>query len=353
MVILGTAGSMWDYLFETADHEGALEEPRLELQEPTERKQVTQALLDRWAPLLQQRLGFQLRLLIIPYGRDEAEPLRIVEAIAEQVAEGDRVHLDVTHGFRHLPMLALVAALYLRKVRRADIQAIWYAAFDPDTGEAPVYDLKGLLHMADWVGALQSFDKDGDYGVFAALLQGRWAAAELASLREAAYLERVSRITEAQGRLRGVDAALSREPAEGVAGLFTPRLRERIAWIHGQSLYQRQRALAVRNLEQADYLRATVFAYESFVTRQVQQQGGDPTDHARRDAVRRELEKHMTDFKHKGPQVADYRLLQGLRNHFAHGTRAGRGEVEQVAASADRVRSELARLISSLLPDQR
>jgi hypothetical protein len=67
-------------------------------------------------------------------------------------------------------MLAVLAALHLQVVRRARIGGIWYGAFDPDTDEAPVHNLVGLLRIASWLQALHTYDKDGDYGVFAPLL---------------------------------------------------------------------------------------------------------------------------------------------------------------------------------------
>jgi CRISPR-associated DxTHG motif protein len=41
----------------------------------------------------------------------------LAETVQCQVSE---VVIDVTHGFRHLPMLALVAARYLAHVRRVE-----------------------------------------------------------------------------------------------------------------------------------------------------------------------------------------------------------------------------------------
>jgi hypothetical protein len=63
-------------------------------------------------------------------------------------------------------MLALLAALYLRRVRGARVGRIWYGAFDPDSGDVPVHDLSGLLNIADWLEALAVYDRCGDYGVF-------------------------------------------------------------------------------------------------------------------------------------------------------------------------------------------
>ncbi|TVQ93803.1 MAG: TIGR02221 family CRISPR-associated protein [Chromatiaceae bacterium] len=120
----------------------------------------------------------------IPYARDSAEQVELLRIMAAHVEADDRVDLDVTHGFRHLPMLAILAALHLGSVRRARIGGIWYGAFDPGSGEAPVHDLAGLLHIADWLQALHRYDKDGDYGAFAHLLGPAGAL-----LEDAAFFE--------------------------------------------------------------------------------------------------------------------------------------------------------------------
>ena len=85
---------------------------------------------------------------------------------------GENLSLDVTHGFRHLPMLALVAARYLARVVSVKVEELYYGALEMTTpdGETPVLRLGGLLAMLDWVEALAPYDKDGDSGVFAPLL---------------------------------------------------------------------------------------------------------------------------------------------------------------------------------------
>jgi hypothetical protein len=80
---------------------------------------------------------------------------------------------------------------------------------------------------------------------------------------------------------------------------------------------------------------------------------GDPADRKVRDEARRTLEDHMKTFQTNDARVRDYRLLRGLRNHFAHGNRAENSEAERVAGSAESVRAELRRVIASLLPDVR
>ena len=141
LVVLGTPGSMWDHLFEGDIALGdAAEEDRLALVGEAERQAVTQERLDRLAPVLADRLGCEVRLRLISYCHTSREQEGLLRDLAEEVGQGDRVDLDITHGFRHLPMLTLLSALHLRKVRSAKIAHIWYGAYDPDTGRAPVHD---------------------------------------------------------------------------------------------------------------------------------------------------------------------------------------------------------------------
>ncbi len=125
LVIMGTTGSRWDHLFEgDLSFGNAGDEARLALVEACEEMAVTTALLAPLAPLLVQRLGCEVRLEIIPYAHDPAEQVALLRIMAAHVEAGDRVHLDVTHGFRHLPMLGILSALHLRIARQAKIDAL-------------------------------------------------------------------------------------------------------------------------------------------------------------------------------------------------------------------------------------
>jgi CRISPR-associated DxTHG motif protein len=44
------------------------------------------------------------------------------------VQPGEHLSIDVTHGFRHLPMLALVAARYLGRVVGVKVEELYYGA---------------------------------------------------------------------------------------------------------------------------------------------------------------------------------------------------------------------------------
>jgi CRISPR-associated Csx2 family protein len=353
LVILGTAGSMWDHLFEKDIDLGATaEDERLALQEATESKTVTAALLEPLAPLLAQRLGCEVRLALIPYCHDEVEQLDLLAIMAAQVEAGDRVNLDVTHGFRHLPMLALLSAMHLRVVRNAHIQGIYYGAYDPDTGAAPVIDLSGLLRIADWISALNTYDKDGDYGVFGGLLEHDGLLKTKANhLRRAAFFERTSNPRDARKGLAEFDKSLA-QGLPGVGKLFANQLHDRLKWHRGGDTYTHQYRLASIYLKTGDYIRSAIFAYEAFVTNLIEHVAGEHGNNYKdREKAYKAYEKGERGIQQKSFKD-DYWLLKNLRNTLAHGEEPRDVRVPGIIADESRLREELQRLIRVLLQSQ-
>lgn len=352
LIILGTDGSMWDHLFEgdlALGSEG--ENERLALLEACAEKRVTQAQLDQLAPILAQALHCQVSLRIIPYCRNEAEQIELMRRMAEHVTERASVHLDVTHGFRHLPMLALLSALHLRIARKASVQGIWYGSYDPDTQSAPVHDLSGLLRIADGLQALASFDKDGDYSIFLPLLkQAGLAKQPLEHLSKAAYFENILNVGAATGELRKAQADLKNARLTPDAELLRPSILERIDWLNEDRQFQKQTQLAKRALERNDYLRATLYAYESVITRLCQMQRMPMENFEEREDVRKRYGERLKNTHNE--EHEDYKLLKNLRNQIAHGTRGSQGDIQKILLDENKLKAELQRLLNRIEQDK-
>ena len=349
MVVLGTSGSVWDHLFEgdiDLGEDGADE--RLALIEACDKKQVTQSQLDKLSPHLAHRLGCEVDLTLIPYARNEAEQVELLRTMASHVPTDETVHLDVTHGFRHLPMLSLLAALYLRIARNASIEKIWYAAYDPDTNTAPVLDLSGLLRIADGLQALASFDKDGDYGIFVPLLQQAGLSHEATqALKEAAYFENILNVGEATGKLRKArETGLNQAQLKPEADLLLPTIRERLDWLNEKRQFEKQTQLARRALKRQDYLRATLYAYEAVITK-LCLIGRVPTEKfEEREQVRKEYEEKQKN--QGGQEHENYKLLKNLRNQVAHGTRGSTDDIQKIMLDETLMRQTLTQLLARI-----
>ncbi|MEF8731179.1 MAG: TIGR02221 family CRISPR-associated protein [Candidatus Accumulibacter meliphilus] len=333
LILVGTDASMWDVFF---DRQGVDDETVLELMTAVEAGQVDEKLLQVPRRQLAEQLGIPVDCFLISYARSAGEQIQVLRQLAAVVQPGECLHIDITHAFRHLPMLALVAARYLTRVRAVKVEELFYGALDMTLpGQpTPVLRLRGLLEMLDWVDALATYDKDGDYSVFAPLLiKDQMAASRAGKLADAAYLERTSNTDEAREKLKSVFPAV--EAHDGaLGGLFTETLKERISWYRGPTRHSRELSLADAYLQRRDYLRAATFMYEAFVTRACYTEKLDDRDAFMRD------EAYETA-REKAPPV---RLLKKLRNALAHGVRVNderTKDIGEILADESRLRNEL------------
>jgi CRISPR-associated Csx2 family protein len=350
LIILGTSGSMWDHLFEGDLELGDAEESRrLELVSAVEDQAVTEEQLNALAPLLGKALGYEVYLDLIPYCHTEEEQTGLLQIMAEHVMTGSQVHIDVTHGFRHQPMLALLSALHLRLLRDAEIDGIWYGAFDPDSGEAKVHELSGLLRIADWLVAFSAFEKDGDYGVFRTLLPREMSD----DLVDAAFFERVNRIGQARSRAQSLMTKLEhhRQP-DPAAELFYPELKQRLGWSSGGRFYERQRALALQYLERGQYLEATMTGYEAFISGLVQKAGGQPDNSDDREHAREQFDSEQKTITPRTERYRAWDSLRRLRNSVIHGAQPKGEEVQRALSGASEMHKLLEKLFAKLLSEE-
>ena len=352
LVMLGTSGSMWDVLCENLGQD----QQQFALMEAVENDSVKQSLLDHFSSLFSEKLGVECVLKLIPYGDDLPQQIDILQKMAEDVKEGDCVSLDLTHGLRHLPMLGLLSAMYLKTARNVQIDGIYYGALERtnlETKLTPVMRLEGLLTMADWISALDGFNKTGNIAPFSELLQRDGMAKETAQcLEEAAFFENTLNIPNARSPLKKFVEA-TKDGLKGIGALFHDSLKERIAWHKQDSFYLRQRENAYFYLKQGDYLRAATLGYEAFITYQVQKsdlirlekqnrlEKPNPQNFEHRKKIKDEMEKNKDCWK-----------LNHLRNSIAHGTPSNDGDIQNALGNKERLHTELERLFKTLLPKE-
>lgn len=185
---------------------------------------------DNWSHLQREleMAGCSVGPIDIPSGRSEAELWTVFNVLADAVADESDLALDVTHGFRSLPMLAVVLSAYLKAVGGPKISRILYGAYD--AGESvsnvtPVFDLTAFDILLEWAGALRVFRVSGDSRGMADILKsydrtlkkrcyGRdlyEAGASLTQLSEALAL---ARPTDIASNAQKVVQKLGRPPVE-------------------------------------------------------------------------------------------------------------------------------------------
>ena len=336
LILAGTSGSMWDVFF---DHQKTGDEALLPLIDAVASESVTPDMLAVHEQRLSEKFGIPVQCILISYARDASEQAAVLTRLAEAVQPGENIVLDITHGFRHLPMLALVAARYLTHVRRVSVKDVYYGALEmTQDGQTPVLNLGGMLQMLDWVEALAVYDKSGDYGVFSGLLQADgMQPARAQMLAQAAYFERSNNPVQARQNLMGAFNPV--QAHQGTLGrLFSEPLARNIEWIRHGDRADWELALADRYLARKDYLRAATYLFEGFVSRAVRQQSGDITRFDDREAARKLAQQDLPDAKR----------LARLRNALAHGVRPSDPEIKRLLQDEQTLAQELRRLRKAL-----
>ncbi|HXF47487.1 MAG TPA: TIGR02221 family CRISPR-associated protein [Burkholderiaceae bacterium] len=349
LVLLGTASSMWDMLVENVVGDAAQEELRIELIDAVRRQEVDESLLQRLTPAFERRLGRPVRALVIPHSTGFVEQQRLLARLAEELDHRERIVLDVTHGFRHLAMLGLTAARYLSHAREVALQGLYYGALDMSTdGVAPVIELSGLAHVQEWAEALAAYEASGDFSRFAPLLaRDGLAATHVEALARGWHFVSVNNIADAARTLQPVYQALG-QPLAGASELFRERLRRALRWVAANDLSERQRVLALQALQRGDALRASLWGYESFLSREVEAAGGNPLDHRAKEEAEAKYRLELREGEHADWKRAAFWLLKNVRNALAHGTRPAYAPHAQLLQNPERLRERLEQTLNRL-----
>jgi CRISPR-associated DxTHG motif protein len=125
---------------------------------------------------LQKRLHGKVSLQPIkniPERNSPEDVWSIFQQVTNCLHDGDSVIFDITHSFRSVPVVALIAVSYLRVVRKVKIEGLLYGAFEAknkETNETPTFDLLPIVTLLEWTTATDQFIKTGNGEALASLL---------------------------------------------------------------------------------------------------------------------------------------------------------------------------------------
>jgi len=177
----------------------------------------------------------EAHLVEIPNGEREAEYWEIFSIIERTIPARAELALDITHGFRSLPVLVLLAVSFLRSAKQAQLKHVLYGAYEArQDGRTPIFDLSPLIAMLDWASATDRFLETGDARKFRLLVSHpthpslNSATSKLSSLSEALATNRALRSGKlAQEALKQIEQA-EREgfaPHQAPLNVLFPQLR--------------------------------------------------------------------------------------------------------------------------------
>ncbi len=174
IIFIGTSGSMWDnlYLKYGGEDENYMDKlTQLKKSGDLGRNDLS-LFLDQVNLYLQSK-GSQVFLL--EYNSDNKteeiwENFELLLQIKAYIGEGDEVYLDMTHGFRYLPILNIFMLESLKSLQpdRFTIKAILYGLYAGDRSE--IIDFKIFFDLLEWIKAINHFKHYADGWSLAKLL---------------------------------------------------------------------------------------------------------------------------------------------------------------------------------------
>lgn len=98
-------------------------------------------------------------------GKNEEELWENFEILADSIPKDDEIIVDVTHGFRSIPIVALSVIIFLNILNDLKVKKILYGAFEARdfyNGKAPVFDITNFMDLINWSYATDEFLKFGN-----------------------------------------------------------------------------------------------------------------------------------------------------------------------------------------------
>jgi len=185
-------------------------------------KLVTRALLDYIEPdeiyilgtdeslwsLADELIG-SYKKVIIPYGKRREEFWEMFRVINNGVdVSGKDIYLDITHGFRAVPLMVSTMVNLFSKVKGAKVKGLFYGIFEAKDEEnrIPVVDLLPILELNEWIEGFTLFKNYGDGDFLAELVERKLSEFDPERRKEAGNLNKLPPLLRKYSRAVGFTA---------------------------------------------------------------------------------------------------------------------------------------------------
>ncbi len=149
------------------------------------------------------------RKVLIPYGINKEEFWEMFKIIHKEVdVSGKDIYLDITHGFRTIPLLVSTVVNLFSKVKGARVKGLFYGIFEAkdEKGRIPVVDLLPILELNEWIEGFTLFKNYGDGDFLAELIEEKLSGLKPELRREAGDLKKLPKLLRKYSQAVGFTA---------------------------------------------------------------------------------------------------------------------------------------------------
>jgi len=327
LVILGTPTSCWQAWLEADqllgdDVDEALVEEVVglhdELSQVTGRGNPggTVEQLERLADLLTDALEVKVRCEAVPEDGDTKAQQALFEVLGNVLSPGDRVSLDITHGFRYLSVFELLSIALTNFTDGVRLAGVYYGKFP--SGE--IMRLDAVQDALRWKTGLEGVAQGLGVRGLLELPEVKGASGGRLARALGAFDLRMGSLQIAEAiNAAGEIKAAWREARIPMGSLFEKQIASLWSWVVSKDAILSGIALAGRMAAHGDYLRASVLAYESMLRKVCKNAGKNYDDYQVQKACEDEWLDAFPAVEKGMLSLQDIHWLRSWRNERAHG----------------------------------
>lgn len=331
-LVMGTAQSNWADLIEAVpeDRQDDLLEIFDKVSIGVKQGNVDQELLDEWQSELSRCLS-PLKVVCSLVGSCDTREsqLKVWEALDLCVPDKAHIVMDITHGFRHQPVVATFMLMLLRWLKEVKSVELYYGAFEMkgNLPSCPVLKLDLCNELLEVTEAIATYQNTGNYQPIGELLSTDKQFNT--DLREVVFAGEMNlQARNAAHRLQAVLSS-SQQDNDPIKVVLKNLLMEPLEWLAGVSLAARMGHKSWFAFKHGQYFKAIALLWEAIIIAGCElYRIPNPMEYRSRSDAEKALYRHLSS-----EQADILRDVEGLRNSVLHGTHSNRATVADALRS--------------------
>lgn len=365
-LVLGSPQSNWDALFEVVPEEywdSPFETIHARLQSavreeeqqsaPDGQGKVTQELLDEWSHLISEKIvSPKIECRLIGWSDSVERQMKLWQILNERIPPEAELILDITHGFRHQPMLLATMVVLMSHLKQFKSVELYYGALDMPKQSIKIHDKRSqqetpvntlrielfpeLLECVRRVGVLQIAGEYESLGKY--LLRSQPEMKK--ELEELAFKERANLDVPKDQVDEFVTQLEQWQPEDPVRDTLKPILLGELKKHHAETPWERAAQRADEAIKHHDYLTAYTLLWEATVSVSVLITQPDALAQIDNTEVRsKPIEKLLQHNYILQSEANTLHAFRTTRNWMVHGTRQRDKKAEHALKSPENLRA--------------
>ena len=314
LIVIGTAKSIWSELDKLVGEDLDKIPIYNKIFEETWGGSVSEETLKEWEEFLREKLGVEISLNLVPEDATE----EIVAVLNRELPQGAKeVYLDITHAFRHFPLLAAFTLPVLKYIKGFENLTLIYGKLNKKPKVSPIIFLNLPDRLIKLLEAVSLTEHASNFELFGDILEN-------SKIKEL-YLKVETNRRVGQSYINNLQKELQQKNYPSVVEEIGEEYLEGkvLEDLKAPSLPLRMAKRAVFFAERKQFLKAFTLVYEALINTQ------PPEGEECNENLYRERRNRL-DQTLQGEDRKLFHTIRGLRNAMAHGCRPKNGELQRL-----------------------